>query len=91
MFAVRASYLASLQAVAARCGLLYASVVFERTGDGSPIYGVEVDVPCSGAVAPCHTFFFWAPGDNFSGPGYEQAALQAIAFFFADNVWICCR
>jgi hypothetical protein len=80
MFTVRASYLALLQAVAAQCGLPYASVVFEVAGDGSPIYGVEVDVPCTGAVASCHSVFFWAPG-------YE---LQAIVFF-AGNVWICCR
>ena len=75
MFVVCASYLALLQTVSARCGLPYASVVFEMAGDGSRIYGVEVDVPCSGAIAPCRSVFFWAPGDDFSGPGYEQAAL----------------
>jgi len=80
MFAIRASYLSLLQTVAARCGLPYASVVFEMAGDGSPVYGVEVVVLCAGNVAPCRSFFFWAPGDGFSGPGYEQAALQAIAF-----------
>jgi len=90
MFAVRASYLALLQTVAARCGVAYASVVFEVAGDGSPIYGVEVDVPCAGAIVPCRSVFFWAPRDGFPGPAYEQAALQAIAFF-AENVWICCR
>jgi hypothetical protein len=62
---VRASYLALLQAVAARCGLPYASVVFEVAGDGSPIYGVEVDVPCVGTVASCRSVFFWSPGDGF--------------------------
>ena len=76
MFAVRASYLALLQTVAARCGLPYASMVFEMAGDGSPIYGVEVDVPCSRVVAPCRSVFFWAPGDDFSGPRYEQAAFR---------------
>jgi len=80
MFVVRASYLVLLQTVAARCGLPYVSVVFEMVGDGSPIYGVEVDVPCSEAVASCHSVFFWAPRDEFSRPGYKQAALQAIAF-----------
>lgn len=88
MFAVRASYLSLLEAVAARCGLPYASMVFEMAEDGSPIYGVEVDVPFVGNVAPCHSFFFWAPRDGFLGPSYEQTALQAIAFF-AENVWIC--
>ena len=58
MFAVRASYLSLLEAVVARCGLPYASVVFEMAGDGSPIYGVEVDVPYAGAVAPCRSVFF---------------------------------
>jgi len=41
---------------------------------------VEVDVPCARNVAPYRSFFFCAPRDGFSGPGYEQAALQAIAF-----------
>jgi hypothetical protein len=80
MFAVGASYLSLLQIVAAKCGLPYASVVFEVAGDGSPAYGVEVDVPCAGAVMACRSFFFWAPPREFSGQGYEQAALQAIAF-----------
>lgn len=80
MFAVRASYLSLLQSVAARCGLPYASVVLEMAGDGSPVYGVEVDVPCAGSSAPCRSFFFWAAGDGFSGPAYEQAALEAITF-----------
>ena len=66
--------------MAARCGLSYASVVFERAGDGTPVYGVEIDVPCFGAVVASRCFFFWAPQEEFSAPGYEQAALQAIAF-----------
>lgn len=80
MFVVGASYLSLLQSVAARCGLPYASVVFERAGDGSPIYGVEVEVPCLGAPLACRSFFFWAPPGEFSDGPYEQAALQAIAF-----------
>jgi len=80
MFVVGTSYLSLLQAVAARCGLPYASVVFERAGDGTPVYGVEIDVPCFGAVVASRCFFFWAPQEEFSAPGYEQAALQAIAF-----------
>ena len=80
MFVVGTSYLSLLQAVAARCGLPYASVVFERAGDGTPVYGVEIDVPCFGAVVASRSFFFWAPQEEFSALGYEQAALQAIAF-----------
>lgn len=80
MFAVGASYLSLLEAVAARCGLPYASVVYEISVDGSPAYGVEIDVPCTDAVFTCRSFFFWAPAGQFSGPGYEQAALQAVAF-----------
>ena len=52
---VGTSYLSLLQAVAARCGLPYASVVFERAGDGTPVYGVEIDVPCFGAVVASRT------------------------------------
>jgi hypothetical protein len=55
-------------------------VVFEIAGDGTPAYGVEIDVPCFGTVVVCRRFFFWAPPDELSGPGYEQAALQAVAF-----------
>ncbi|KAG0516852.1 hypothetical protein BDA96_09G037900 [Sorghum bicolor] len=80
MFVVGPSYLSLLQSVAARCGLPYASVVFERATDGSPVYGVEVEVPCFDTHRACRSFFFWAPQSEFSGAGYEQAALQAIAF-----------
>jgi hypothetical protein len=73
MFVVRVSYLSVLQAVVARCGLPYASVVFELAADGAPVYGVEIDVPCGSSMLPCKSFLFWAPG-------YEQAALQAISF-----------
>lgn len=38
----------------------------------TPAYGVEIDVS--------RRFFFWAPPGELSGPGYEQAALQAVAF-----------
>jgi hypothetical protein len=80
MFAIGASYLSLLQTIAAKCGLPYASIVFEVAGDGSPAYGVEVDVPCAGAVMACRSFFFWAPPGELSAGGYEQATLQAIAF-----------
>lgn len=80
MFVVGASYLSLLQTVAARCGLPYASVVFERDGNGSPVYGIEIDVPCAGSTLCCRSFFFWAPMDATSGPGYKEAALQAIYF-----------
>jgi hypothetical protein len=80
MFVVGAPYLSLLESVAIRCGLPYASVVFERGDDGSPIYGVEVEVPCFGAALAGRSFFFWAPQGEFPDAGYEQAALQAIAF-----------
>lgn len=80
MFVAGASYLSLLQSVAARCGLPYASVVFEVEGDGTPVYSVELDVPCFSTILACRHFFFWAPPDELSDPGYEQAALQAIAF-----------
>jgi hypothetical protein len=80
MFVVPASYLALLQAVVARCGLPYASIVFELAGDGTPVYGVEIDVPFAGEVVSCRRFFFWASADEFQRPGYEQAALQAVSF-----------
>lgn len=83
MFVVPASYLSLLQAVVTRCGLPYASVVFELAGDGSPVYpvyGVEIDVPSNSEVAPCHSFFFWALADESQHPGHEQAALQAVSF-----------
>jgi hypothetical protein len=48
--------------------------------DGSPIYGIEIDVPCVGAIVPYGSYFFWSPPDALSGAGYQQAALQAIAF-----------
>jgi hypothetical protein len=38
----------------------------------TPAYGVEIGVS--------RRFFFWAPPGELSGPGYEQAALQAVAF-----------
>jgi len=79
MFVVGASYLSLLQCVAARCGLPYASVVFEVAADGTPVYGVELDVPSFDTILASHRFFFWAPSDEFSGAGYEQAALQAVA------------
>lgn len=78
MFVVGASYLSLLEAVAARCGLPYASAICEVDGQGEPIYGVEVAVPCS--QAGCRCFFFWAPAGSVRGPGFEQAALQAISF-----------
>jgi hypothetical protein len=80
MFVVGASYLSLLQTVVARCGLPYASVISEVSGDGAPICGIEIQVPCAGARLPCRTVFFWAPADAFSASGYEQAALQAISF-----------
>lgn len=80
MFVVGTSYPSLLQVVAARCGLPYASVVFERARDGTPVYGVEIDVPCFCAVVASCSFFFWAPQEEFSAPGYKQAALQTIAF-----------
>lgn len=80
MFVVGASYLSLLQTVAARCGLPYAAVVFEVAADGSPIYRVEIEVPGLGCVLASCSYFFWAGPDELSVAGYEQAALQAIAF-----------
>lgn len=71
MFVVGASYLSLLQSVAARCGLPYALVVFKRASNGSLVYSVEIEVPCFGAPLACRSFFFWAPPDEFSDPGYE--------------------
>jgi hypothetical protein len=59
-------------------GLPYASVVSEMAEDSSPIYGIEIHVPCVGAIVPYGSFFL-SP-DALSGAGYQQAALQAIAF-----------
>lgn len=39
-------------------GLPYASVVSEMAEDGSPIYGIEIDVPCVGAIVPYGSYFF---------------------------------
>jgi hypothetical protein len=66
--------------VVARCGLPYASVVFERGSDGAPVYGVEIEVPCFDAFFACRSFFFWAPPGESSDAAYEHAALQAISF-----------
>lgn len=41
---------------------------------------VELDVPCGGAIMARRSFFCWSPPEEFSGRGYEQAALQAVAF-----------
>jgi len=48
--------------------LPYASMVFEMAEDGSPIYGVEVDVPFVGNVAPCHSFFLLGTQGWVLGP-----------------------
>lgn len=80
MFAVGASYLSLLRAVAARCGLPYADVVSEVAGDGTPIYGVEIGVPSPQVNRCSSSIFFWAPEDAAGGAGHEQAALQAISF-----------
>jgi len=33
-------------------------MVTEFTGDGTPVYGVELDLPCVGPVRRCRSFFF---------------------------------
>lgn len=77
---VRASYLALLRKVASHCSIPYASVICEVAEDGLPVYGIEVDLPCDGLVNPCRRLFFWSRDGTLSDSGYEQAALQAIAF-----------
>jgi hypothetical protein len=80
MFIVGASYLSLLQAVAARCSLPYVSLVSEVAGDGTPVYGIEVEVPSGQNTYCTHSFFFWAASVGTARAGYEQAALQAISF-----------
>lgn len=80
MFIVGVSYLSLLQVVANRCALPYVSVVSEVAGDGTSVYGVEVEVPSAQTARCKRTGFFWAPEDSAGGFGYEQAALQAISF-----------
>ena len=46
------------EGVVVRCGLPYAAMVTEFTGDGTPVYGVELDLPCVGPVRRCRSFFF---------------------------------
>lgn len=58
MFVVDASYLPLLQTVVARCGLPYASVVSEVSGDEAPVYGIEIEVPCAEARLPCRSVLF---------------------------------
>jgi len=60
IFVVGASYLSLLQGVVVWCGLPYAAMVTEFTGDGTPVYGVELHLPCVGPVRRCRSFFFWA-------------------------------
>jgi hypothetical protein len=71
VFVVLASYLLLLQDVVTRCGLPYAFVVFKLARDGSPVYGVEIDVPSADKAAPCRSFFFWASTSESQRPGYE--------------------
>ena len=97
IFVVGASYLSLLQGVVVWCGLPYAAMVTEFTRDGTPVYGVELDLPCVGPVRRCRSFFFWASMEDCCASGYEQAALQAIGFlqkmygFFWSSFGACHR
>lgn len=80
MFIVAASYMSLLQAVAARCSLPYLSPVSEVAGDGTSVYGIEVEVPSLEDMRCVRTIFFWSSAGAASSAGYEQAALQAVSF-----------
>lgn len=58
MFTVGASYLSLLQAVASRCALSYVSLVSVFAGDGSPVYGIKIEVPSGHSVPRNRTVFF---------------------------------
>lgn len=56
MFIVAASYLSLLQVVAVRCSLPYVSLVSGVAEDGTPVYGIEVEVPSMENIY-AHCFF----------------------------------
>lgn len=79
MFAVTASYVSLLQAVASRCRLPYVSFVHEVAHDGDHLYGVEVELPSVLSTASVRTLFFWSTKHSAAPLSpYDAAALQAV-------------
>jgi hypothetical protein len=79
MFAVGASYISLLRAVAVRCRLPYASLLCEAVDDGSILCGVEIELPLLAFQRSPRKLFFWSCAEAGCMVAYEHAAFQAVA------------
>lgn len=78
MFCVRASCVSLLQAVGCRCQLPYMSLIREICGDGTLLYGIEIELPILVGGSIPRRLFFWSSQYLDPVSAYDHAALQAV-------------